>query len=257
MFNVIKNFIALFIACTFIVLADYASAGSLLFVNGSTTTTLDCGSAAVLDNTGANTRVAIARMSNIDPAATRAVIHKGGGGISNNFVLIGTGTGTLGYSRVYVPTAAEATALWSSFVSTGANEWICMASTFDGTNAPKLYAAEIGAVMIEPSAYATQVAPIGVIGDDSANTEKIGGISGSAFGFPGNIAFVGIWNRALSQSELQSVCNRPNKLDSGNILFVYPGYTGGATEPEFSGYQHTCTRTAATLDIGAPVPLQF
>lgn len=261
MFNVVKNGIALFIACTLIVVADYASAGSLLFVNGSTTTVLNCGSGTQRDNLGAQSRVAIVRMTTLDPAATRAIIHGGGGGNTNALTITAASTGSVDYSRGYSVTNAVANTTWASFVSIGTGEWICVASTFDGTNAPKLYAGEISPTkrpILEPSAYTTQTAPSGTKADDSANDEKIGGISGSAFGFPGNIAFAGIWNRALTQTEVQAICNAPHKVsEGGNVLFVYPGFTGGATEPDFSGYNNTCTRTAATLDIGAPVKPYF
>lgn len=258
MFNVIKNGIALGIACALIALADYATAGSLLFVNGSTTTILNCGSATILDNLGAESRVVIFRASNLDPAATRAMLHGGGGGCAQALTITSASTGSLDYSRGFSVTTGTANATWANFVSIGTNEWICAASTFDGTNAPKLYAGEVGARILEPAAYTTQTAPSGTACDDSANDEKIGGISGSAFGFPGNIAFAGIWNRALSQEEVQAICNSPHKVSGGsNVLFTYPGFTGGATEPDFSGYNHTCTRTAATLDIGAPVKMKF
>ena len=245
------------LALILILIPLMASAEAVVFTNGSTTTVINYGSGAILDNLTNQTYIVWATLTTLDPASSsRFLILKGGGGVANNLAITSTGTGTFDYSRECGATDCIANALFSSFTGVTTNVPLCLAATRSGVNAPKLYI-KVGrsGEVHEPSAYATQTGG-SALGDDSANSIQVGGAAGGAFGLPGSVSFAATFSEVLTPSEINSVCL--NALDSylvaggsKQVLVSFPGRQGGTTVKDFSGMCCLPNGAPAWLRVGA------
>lgn len=207
--------------------------------DGASAQYVDCGSAAVLDNITNQTFAAWVKLTTLDPAGTRIIMAKGGGGVGNNFAMLSTGTGTLQLFRETGTTDDDVSALWSSFTGAAANTWMFVAGTRTGTSTHALYVGTRSLLAAPPSTYSVNTGGSGPLGNDGANTIKFsGGVSTQ--GLPGDIAWVGVWNRALTQRELWQVQTR-NYPTNGIVLSIQSGFNGLGTPLDRSGYRHSCS----------------
>ena len=209
---------------------------------------VNCGSASDLDDL---TVVTIAAW--IFPTATtqnRRISNKGGNTGFFNFSISSTGTAALSTFIDYTTTDASAVS-GDSVLST--NAWQFVAVTYDGANAPKIYHGTLTTALAEVS-YASQTAPSGSRVTDNTNDFVIANASQASFnrGFPGRIAWLGLWNRALSLGELREQQFHPH-VTSGNLIFMHLGFNGTGTQADWSGLGHNGTVTLATQSDHVPL----
>ena len=82
------------------------------------------------------------------------------------------------------------------------NQWQVIVTTFDGTNAIKIYACALGGALAEVS-YSSQTAGSGSLVDDSSATLRVGTRDPlDATFFAGGVAECSLWSRVLSADEL-------------------------------------------------------
>lgn len=155
--------------------------------------------------------------------------------------IINTGFLSFSWSQNTTPDTATGTTL-----ALTTSDWWFTAATDDKSAAPKLYVGSIVAKVAQSSSAAAAAGTGGYI-DDSAIVLDIGNHQTTANqGFPGRIAWVGVWNRALSLGELKDQQFHPH-VTSGNVVFTELGYNGTTSCIDWSGLRNTGTVTGATL----------
>lgn len=85
-----------------------------------------------------------------------------------------------------------------------------------------------------------------LISDDSANDLIIN--NGS---FPGDLAYMHIYNRILTAGEMSNIMNHPGSILDG-LVGYWPLTGGGGNEPDLSGNGNTGTVTGATEIVSGP-----
>lgn len=221
--------------------------GSLTFTNGSTSTRVEFGSAANLDNLNPET-FCVWAYPTATPAATRTIMNKGGGGNANNLAITAT---ILEFTRGFTTTDATAGATFANTNWTN-DTWNFLCATWDGTNAPTLWTGTRTISVTAVSTYSAHTANSGTILSDAANTLKVGGFSGVAQGFPGVIGWAGVWGADLGSTVInQQYCPH---VTAGNVLFVWLGFNGVSTQTDWSGLLNNGTVTGATQSATPPIP---
>jgi len=138
-----------------------------------------------------------------------------------------------------------------------ANAWQFIGAVWNtgGTDADqKLFRGTLTSIATEPT-YNIQTVGSGATVSDAGGTLVVGNREGADFNFPGRIAWVGIWNRALTNGEVRAQQFRPHPT-SGCVLFTHYGFNGTGTQPDWSGSANSGTVTGATVidhvPLGAP-----
>lgn len=227
---------------------------ALLF--DGTTTKVDCGSNAVLDNLNVGTFLAWVYPTNVSTSA-RVIVIKGLGASGRRALEIrDLADGDL---RVQVARATTTLEARSQSGVVTANEWQFLGTGFDanGVDADQeLYRGTLGSSVAEISSYAAQSVGSGATGDNSAKNQFVGNRETDNQGFVGRIAWVGMWNRKLTLEEIRAQQFRPH-VTSGNVFFMHVGFNGTGTQPDWSGNLNNGTVTAATVVDHVPLPLPF
>lgn len=224
---------------------------ALLFTNG-TAQRVNVGSAVILDDLTASSVMAWIYPTSI--VANTRIVDKGAATGFFNLNIAGGGTARLSFFIDYNTTDAGAQSADNVLV---ANIWQCAAATCDGTNAPKLYWGALNVPMAE-TAYtaATQTAPSGGRVTDNTTVMALGSTQTvtAARTFPGVIAWVGVWNRALSPVELIDLQMNPRPT-SGCVGSWRLGLKGAALQLDESGYSNHGTIVSGVTYTTATVPL--
>ncbi len=129
------------------------------------------------------------------------------------------------------------------------NQWQVIVTTFDGTNAIKIYACALGGALAEVS-YSSQTAGSGSIVDDSSATLRVGARDPlDATFFAGGVAECSLWSRVLSADELGALGRgfAPAFFPRGRVF--YCPITGRySTEPNWAGTAHGTVTEASYLE---------
>ena len=144
-----------------------------------------------------------------------------------------------------------------SVVSDNAWQFIgAVKDTGGASSDQKLYYGTLSAVVAEVGSYTTQQVGSGTVGDDSAQSASIGNASPTSpqswSRFIGSIAWVGVWNRKLSLSEIQVQSQHP-QVTSGCVGMWFLGLQGTSTHIDFSGNSNSGTVTGATVSDNPPI----
>lgn len=244
----------LLIAILFFYAHAQPAQASLTFVNVSPfSDRVDHGSATNLDNMTAGTVVMWARPTDVGNVVTHLWM-KGAFDTNDEQVAFKEGTdGTKISFRIERATtrdnATTATGFWA------ANTWYFLAFTWDTVTpaTPKIYKGTLtSSVVLDTDGTSGS----GSVDDNSADPFVVGNKSKSSEtynrAFHSNIAWTGVWNRALSLGELQDQQFRPH-VTSGNILFTHYGFNGVNVQPDWSGNGNAGTVTGATVSPHVPL----
>lgn len=145
----------------------------------------------------------------------------------------------------------------STFPVYATNKWLFVGAVSDinGANSDqKLYMGDLFSLAQPASTYTTQVVGAGSITSDVGANMGVGNnpVGGSANEFNGRIAWVGIWNRKLTQREIWAQQFFPHKT-RGNVFFAQLGFSGKTTQKEWSGNKGSGTITGATISKHVPI----
>lgn len=159
-----------------------------------------------------------------------------GGGNNKVLAVVSRGSGTDAYSI----SAADALAV---------NTWRVVVTTFDGTNAVKIYACDLGAAIAE-TAYASQVAGSGGVVDDSSASLRIATRDPlDATFYAGGLAECAVWNRVLTSDEIRALGRgfAPAFFPRGRVFYC-PVDGRTSTEPNWAGTTHGTVTGATYLE---------
>lgn len=209
------------------------------------------GSGAEIDALSAFTAVALVRITSTvtsekqlltkmrspDYQGKMYIAALGGGGTDNQILaVVSRGLGTDASSV----SAANVLAV---------NSWQVIVTTFDGTNAIKIYACALGGVIAETS-YTSQNAGSGSLVDDSSASLRVATRDPlDATFFSGGLAECALWNRVLTADELRALGRgfAPAFFPRGRVFYCP---IDGRTSPErnWAGTTHGTVTEATYLE---------
>lgn len=222
---------------------------SRLFVSG--TDSINCGSAASLDNVNVFTWCAWIYCTS-NGSATRYIITKGL--VSGKSIQVDASNVNGGIDCICEMSGATCRArnnTTADIIPQNAWKWICfqVTSGFVGT----VYTASPGGVPTEIS-YSTHTTGTGSPSSEAASSFLIGGDATNAF--PGRIAEVMMFNVNLTQGDRIAAMNGfPVRM--GNLVGYWPLQGQTTTEPDFSGGKNTGTVTGAAQAQNPPIRNRF
>ncbi len=182
----------------------------------------------------------------------RRIVNQGGWPGGWNLNINGAAT-RWAFWQDYATTDAES---WTADNAVHTNTWMFVAATKSGANAAKLYYADLGGVLAEETSYTRQYTPSGSYNNDASGEPlRVGNQVTLDKGFPGRIAWVGIWNRVLSLGELQAQMYGRHPSD-GCRFFMELGWNGTGTQPDWSGYRNNGTVSNSPA-VSEHVPLAW
>jgi hypothetical protein len=141
----------------------------------------------------------------------------------------------------------------ASFIST--NIWQFYAAVADSTGAngdQKLFRGTLTSAPVEPGSYTTQTVGSGTVESNENGPQFVGNRRQFDFNFEGDIAWVGIWNVALTDGQIKAQWMRPHPT-SGCVLFTHYGFNGTGAQPDHSGTGNNGTVTGATVIPHVPL----
>lgn len=135
-----------------------------------------------------------------------------------------------------------------NFSNYGLNKWIFVVGVIDLSGVPRFYIGDLNNYAAEPSSYTTQTAGSGTPDTTNANVD-VGNFSAvNTRYWRGRIAWVGVWDRALSAAEIRAQQFRP-RVTPGCVFFAHY-YEGRAVD--LSGNKANGSITGATGVPHAP-----
>lgn len=141
-------------------------------------------------------------------------------------------TNTIG---TFITASTQYAAAMSVTDTLAVDTWTVCVSTWDGTNAPKVYTCAVGGTLTEVS-YATSQAHSGTLGDESTATLRVATRDALDQFFAGDVCEVAIWNRVLGSSELADLGLGRSAAFSPSGLVVYLPLKGAESpEPSHNG----------------------
>lgn len=160
------------------------------------------------------------------------------------------------FARQRATTANIISANFSTFPVYAKNKWLYVAAVTNsaGANGDQHFFMGDGTTMAaEASSYNVQTVGSGTPVTEAGNNLGIGGnpAGGSVTEWNGNMAWIGIWNRALTLSEIHDQQFSPH-ITSGNVLFMYLGFNDTGTQIDLSGNGNNGTVTGATASSNGP-----
>ncbi len=232
---------------------------ALNFVSGSTDR-VDYGSAAVFDNIATSTRnsqlTAMGWVYATSFADGRTIVSKFRNGNSGWVCRLFGATGDLNFQIFRTVNFTYTT----TDAPVATNTWTFVACVADltATNVGHIYTGTLTSLVKERSYSGTATAGSGNVTDDSARSLFAGNGDRAAIidGWPGRVAWVGVWDRALSLGEVRDQQFHPHKT-SGNILFSHLGFNGTGAQADWSGFKNNGTVTGATLAPHVPLGAPF
>lgn len=137
------------------------------------------------------------------------------------------------------------------------NEWNIIAGVRDGadTQNGRIYIGTATTTIREVDAYITANNGSGAATSEAGTPLYISNNGAFASSFGGGIAFVGVWNRALTLAELKAQQFFPHRT-AGNVVFMFLGFNGTGTQPDWSGNGNSGTVTGAGRYVLRGLPLR-
>lgn len=133
----------------------------------------------------------------------------------------------------------------ANFTHYGLNKWIFVCAVFDTAGAAaaqRILIGDLDSPLAEPSAYATQTAGSGTASTSwGTNDFHFGGLpSPTTRKFFGKIAWVGVWNVALTLSQMIeeqfNALKSPSPVNrTSNVIYSHLGSNGGGLQFNLSG----------------------
>ena len=184
------------------------------------------------------------------PVATNDIAFNSSGGIN-----------ALVMQRDRATTNSSCQADWSNVPHASANTWMFLAGQYDanGSDADqRIFGGNLTNPADEVSTYVSQAVGSGALSSLSGLSAQIGNTDSGSFSWPGEIAWVYVWNRILSLSEIRFQQFRP-AFDTGCVLLMHCGGPGNGvgTQVDLSGQGNDGTITGATQGSLIPLPKWF
>ena len=186
------------------------------------------------------------------PVATNDLAFNASGG-ANNLVIQRRRTGGIG--------SCIAQADWSNvpFAATNVwNFWGCQFNTSGVDTDQKLFGGDLTNPAQEVGTYFSQAVGSGTVSDMAGMNAQVGNTDSGDFSWPGQIAWVSVWNRLLTLAEIRFQQFRP-AYDTGCVLLTHYGgpANGVGTQTDLSGNGNNGTITGATQGSLIPLPYWF
>lgn len=134
-----------------------------------------------------------------------------------------------------------------------ANQWMCIAGTYDGADGPRLFAGSLTATVAE-TAYNFRIVGDGAEADDSGVAHIIGNSNALTQAFPGRIATFAHFRRRLTVQELIRWQFQPY-TDADCDIFMELGYAGTGTQPNLVSLGNGLNGTVTGATVADHVPL--
>ncbi|MHA2642892.1 MAG: LamG-like jellyroll fold domain-containing protein [bacterium JZ-2024 1] len=157
-------------------------------------------------------------------------------------------------SRQRATAYQEAWAPSGNFSAWGIDKWVFVAGVIDLAGLPKIYVGDVSSLASEPSSYTTQASGLGTASTTNADI-NIGNFSlVNTRYIRGEIAWVGVWDRPLTQDEIRNLQFYP-RITNGCVYFCHLGVIGSAsqTQPDYSGGGAHGTPTGLALSDDPPI----
>ncbi len=139
-----------------------------------------------------------------------------------------------------------------NIIQTNRWEWVCLLDS-DGT-APAMLHGTLTSKPVEPT-YDTQTTGVGAVTNDAGKALNVGRTYDAAQTFTGDLSFLAMYNRRMSQAEALSHWPRPY-VSTGCQLFTHPGYHGDVAATDLSGNAINANVSGTpTLATPAPIPM--
>lgn len=209
------------------------------------------GSGATLDDITTGTCLAWVNPTSVVEGRIYQKAYAGGDGTVWVFYLLGGGGSNFGFEYTRATTGLV---IYSAGALVTSGEWQFLAAAFDGAGAngdQKLYRGTLTALATETT-YTSQQVGSGAIVSNAASTGYIGNRGNFNIAFPGQIGWYAMWNRKLSEGEIQQQQYHPRPT-SGCVGFWHLGLHGASTVPDLSGNGNTGTVTSATVSAHVPI----
>lgn len=218
----------------------------------ATTDLLNSGHGASISTLG--TMTALAWVYNTAVSAAPRIFQKG---ISSNgaynYLLINPTNSNFEHTVHLATTDLSVRANGVNMPQYALNKWLFVACQHNvaGANTDQhLWSGDLTHAVAEAASYTTQTVGAGAQPSDATLDLIVGNKSNIGSEWQGAIAWLGIWNRALSLAEIQQQQFHPHPT-SGCVLFMH--LLGFGTEIDLSGNGNNGTVTGTT--ISAHVPL--
>jgi hypothetical protein len=222
---------------------------ALLFTNAGSER-VDVGSAASLDDILTGTILAWIYPTVLDTGGGR-VYQKSYLGADGSYWVLAVNDGAMGRLHMGYSRPTGDLNIAADVVTT--NAWQFVGAVFNGSGVDadqKMYRGTLAIRVAEVGAYFVKSTGSGTHPTDAGSTGLIGNRGNFNVGFPGRIAWLGLWNRQLSVSEIETQQFRP-RVTSGCVGFWDLHGTG--TQYDQSGNGNHGTVTGATAADHVPL----
>lgn len=238
-----------------ILIIPATSFASLRFVAGGSDK-IDFGSPAHLDNLAQMTICAWIYPTTLTPTNSPRVWNKDSDtGVNNRFHMSGASGNNMRFRINSSGGSSGNVETNDNFVT--ANNWyfVCAVQEAVGVaNNMHIYHGSRTTKVVE-STYGVRI-DLTVAKEADATKNMIIGGNTTVSAYSGDIAWVGIWNRALTLREIQQQHGRVSPT-SGNVFFSYLGFSGRTTQTDLSRFRNSGTITGTTISRGYPLANPF
>lgn len=198
-----------------------AQPSAFKFIDGSTTSFVNCGSPSDTAQLTDETRVIWCRFD-AAPGGNRPFLLQSGGGINANW--LANGSGNINGFRDFSTTDANSNASRAAVNCTIGQPWLGALTMSAGLI--RLYGGTLTIPVTEASSYASQITGVGTPVSVTGKSIQIGGFSGFGQGFPGVIWLAAWFDWEMSLAELRDVQFHPEQWASRALHFWYLGRDG-------------------------------
>jgi hypothetical protein len=152
-------------------------------------------------------------------------------------------------------TTQQAQSSVANFANWAINKWMCVAFTWSDSTITdnKLFVGDLANPLAEPSSYSVQRLGTGSARADAAYDLTLGNKKNSSAPLPGRMAVALMWNRVLTQGELQQAAFCRRVGGGGLILNVEMGFSGLTTQVDWSGNANNGTLTGCAVSDHVPL----
>lgn len=227
------------------------------FFRNANSNRVDCGSPAAFDDLTSLTIIVTARLAAI--VTGQPFLGKRSGALFGNTTqpgwgfIVGSATGQIRFTWTRATTNLTYTS--GDNLAPSTNVWYHVAVTVDqGASAGSLiriYAAPVGALLVEASSYSTATDGAGAYSSDAAQNLLIGNVGSLDSGLNGDIDRVALYTGALSLNQINAQLGR--YLHANLLGHWRPGW--GDADADLSGNGNNGTVTGATVADPAPISM--
>lgn len=204
--------------------------------------------AAGLDNQHAFTVLAWIYMTTHTDG--RRIWHKGGVNVKTFFLQFGAALGDFGLFVTRATTSADSRSVADVIP---VNAWSCVATTYDGSDGPRLFRGGLAQAIAEV-AYGNRVVGVGAEADDSGGPHIIGNRHDFAAAFQGRIARLAHFKRRFTLAEIQRWQFNPF-TDADCDLHMELGFAGTGTQPNLTSLGNGINGTVTGAIVSDHVPV--